>query len=128
MHEQEGWADKTSGQGNGPWRIVLSNGGRPRSGSPTKESERRSSGSGRRTARCAGSPGRLHWTTRGSGALVGMDHTDPKVVALFGNQMRIETLPPYTAFGLPGDSGSLVVKKRGSRAVGLYFAGPPGGE
>ena len=60
-------------------------------------------------------------------ALVGMDHGDPSVVALFENQMRIESIPPYSAFGLGGDSGSLVVDKSKVEAVGLYFAGPPSG-
>jgi hypothetical protein len=61
-------------------------------------------------------------------ALVGMDHSDPSVVALFENQMRIEAIAPYPAIGLGGDSGSLVVSKEAAVAVGLYFAGPPGGE
>lgn len=60
-------------------------------------------------------------------ALVGMDHSDPNVVALFENQMRIERIPPYHAIGLGGDSGSLVVKKDERKAVGLYFAGPDSG-
>lgn len=60
-------------------------------------------------------------------ALVGMDHNDPSVVALFQNQMRIEAIPPYRSIGLGGDSGSLVVEKSRIRAVGLYFAGPPSG-
>lgn len=60
-------------------------------------------------------------------ALVGMDHNDPSVVALFENQMRIERVAPYAAIGLGGDSGSLVVRQDESVAVGLYFAGPPGG-
>jgi hypothetical protein len=61
-------------------------------------------------------------------ALIGMDHSNPSIVALFQDQMRIERRPPHTAFGLGGDSGSLVVKKSSRQAVGLYFAGPPGGE
>jgi hypothetical protein len=60
-------------------------------------------------------------------ALIGMDHSDPSVVALFEGQMRIETVAPYPSFALPGDSGSLVVKKETATAVGLYFAGPPNG-
>jgi hypothetical protein len=60
-------------------------------------------------------------------ALVGMDHSDPSVVALFENQMRIERIDPYPAFGLGGDSGSLVVSKDNPLAVGLYFAGPGSG-
>jgi hypothetical protein len=60
-------------------------------------------------------------------ALVGMDHSDPSLVALFEGQMRIETVVPYPSFALPGDSGSLVVKKDAPTAVGLYFAGPPNG-
>jgi hypothetical protein len=60
-------------------------------------------------------------------ALIGMDHNDPSVVALFENQVRIERTPPYLEFGLGGDSGSLVLGKSDSEAVGLYFAGPPGG-
>jgi hypothetical protein len=60
-------------------------------------------------------------------ALVGMDHSDPNVVALFENQMRIERSAPYPTIGLGGDSGSLVVMKEETKAVGLYFAGPPSG-
>jgi hypothetical protein len=60
-------------------------------------------------------------------ALVGMDHNDPSVVALFENQMRIEVIAPFPAFGLGGDSGSLIVTATGRRAVGLYFAGPESG-
>jgi hypothetical protein len=61
-------------------------------------------------------------------ALVGMSHTDPSIVALFDNQFRIEVSPPYPAFGLGGDSGSLVVHGASQKAVGLYFAGPPSGD
>lgn len=60
-------------------------------------------------------------------ALVGMDHSNPNVVALFENQMRIEVIAPFAAFGLGGDSGSLIVTGAGRRAVGLYFAGPESG-
>jgi hypothetical protein len=60
-------------------------------------------------------------------AVVGMDHNDPTVVGLFQNQLRIETTSTYPAFGLGGDSGSLVVQKSSATAVGLYFAGPPNG-
>jgi hypothetical protein len=60
-------------------------------------------------------------------ALVGMDHNNPDIVALFQDQMRIERIPPYTAIGLGGDSGSLVVQKANLSAVGLYFAGPESG-
>lgn len=60
-------------------------------------------------------------------ALVGMDHSDPSVVARFVNQMRIEAAAGYPAIGLGGDSGSLVLKKASRKAVGLYFAGPPDG-
>jgi hypothetical protein len=60
-------------------------------------------------------------------ALVGMDHSDPSVVALFENQMRIERSAPYPTIGLGGDSGSLVVMKEETKAVGLYFAGPLSG-
>ena len=59
---------------------------------------------------------------------VGMDHNDPNIVALFQNQMRIARIAPFPAFGLGGDSGSLVVAKEGLHAVGLYFAGPPAGD
>jgi hypothetical protein len=61
-------------------------------------------------------------------ALIGMDHADPSVVALFDNQIRIEVSPPFAAFGLGGDSGSLVVARNTLQAVGLYFAGPPSGD
>jgi hypothetical protein len=60
-------------------------------------------------------------------ALIGMDHNNPNIVALFEDQMRIERLAPYPAIGLGGDSGSLVVSKTAAEAVGLYFAGPPSG-
>lgn len=61
-------------------------------------------------------------------AIVGMDHADPTVTATFVNQVRIERISPHPAVGLGGDSGSLVVRKDRPRAVGLYFAGPAGGE
>ncbi|MBI3654256.1 MAG: hypothetical protein HY231_24780 [Acidobacteria bacterium] len=60
-------------------------------------------------------------------ALVGMDHNNPAIVALFKEQMRIERIAPYPAIGLGGDSGSLVVMKSQRKAVGLYFAGPSSG-
>jgi hypothetical protein len=60
-------------------------------------------------------------------AVVGMDHNDPSVVALFQNQLRLDRVAPFPSFGLGGDSGSLVVTGEGQRAVGLYFAGPPSG-
>ena len=60
-------------------------------------------------------------------SIVGMDHSDPSVVALFQNQMRIERTGSSTVFGLGGDSGSLVVSRDNRRAVGLYFAGPESG-
>jgi hypothetical protein len=59
--------------------------------------------------------------------LIGMDHGDPSIVALFENQIRIDRLDPYPTFGIGGDSGSLVVMKGEAKAVGLYFAGPPDG-
>jgi hypothetical protein len=60
-------------------------------------------------------------------ALVGMDHANPSLVALFQDQMRIIPNAPHSAFGLGGDSGSLVVHGSLPKAVGLYFAGPHGG-
>jgi hypothetical protein len=60
-------------------------------------------------------------------SLVGMDHSDPSVVALFNGVLRIERDGSSTAFGLGGDSGSLVVERGNRRAVGLYFAGPDNG-
>jgi hypothetical protein len=60
-------------------------------------------------------------------ALIGMDHSDPSLVALFENQLRLERIMPYPAIGLGGDSGSLVMSKEQAQAVGLYFAGPPSG-
>ncbi len=60
-------------------------------------------------------------------ALVGMDHNDPSIVALFDDQVRIERANGFPSFGLGGDSGSLVVSKEGTNAVGLYFAGPSNG-
>jgi hypothetical protein len=61
-------------------------------------------------------------------AVVGMDPSDPSVVAAFTNQMRIAPTSAYPAIGLGGDSGSLVVEQAGQNAVGLYFAGPPAGD
>jgi hypothetical protein len=60
-------------------------------------------------------------------ALVGMDPDNPSHAALFENQMRLERTGRYAAIGLGGDSGSLVVMKEKPKAVGLFFAGPPGG-
>lgn len=60
-------------------------------------------------------------------SLVGMDHNDPSVVALFQNIFRIERAGSSPAIGLGGDSGSLVVERTSRRAVGLYFAGPSNG-
>jgi len=61
-------------------------------------------------------------------AWVDMDHSgDPAKAALFEDQMRIESIDPKMAFGLGGDSGSLVVQKSSPKAVGLYFAGPGDG-
>jgi hypothetical protein len=60
-------------------------------------------------------------------ALVGMDHSDPSIVALFKDQIRISGTPATPAFGLGGDSGSLVLTEDGNQAVGLYFAGPESG-
>ena len=59
--------------------------------------------------------------------LVGMDHNDPSIVARFEDQIRIEPATPFTAFGLPGDSGSVVIGKDSRAAVGLHFAGPDDG-
>jgi len=61
-------------------------------------------------------------------ALVGMDHNDPSIVARFVNQLRINVKAPFSAFGLGGDSGSLVVNQSTHEAIGLYYAGPSGGE
>jgi hypothetical protein len=61
-------------------------------------------------------------------ALVGMDHNDSSIMARFVNQLRINVTPPFSAFGLGGDSGSLVVNQSTRQAVGLYNAGPAGGE
>ncbi|MCY7350067.1 MAG: S1 family peptidase [Cytophagaceae bacterium] len=69
-----------------------------------------------------------HVTDVAYDAMVGMDHGNPNVFAKFENQIRIEAeAPRYAFFGLGGDSGSLVVSKPDKKAVGLYFAGPPGG-
>lgn len=59
--------------------------------------------------------------------LVGLDHNDPNKVGFFEDQLRIQAQSPYPAFGLGGDSGSLVVTKHDDKAVGLYFAGPASG-
>ena len=60
-------------------------------------------------------------------AIVGMDHQDPSIKAVFHSQLRIEAKAPFLVIGLGGDSGSLVIQKSGQKAVGLYFAGPPNG-
>lgn len=60
-------------------------------------------------------------------AIVGMDHTNPNIVARFEDQLRIDGAAPTPVFGLGGDSGSLVVADDGNAAVGLYFAGPDSG-
>ena len=61
-------------------------------------------------------------------SLVGMDHNNPGIVALFQDQLRINVSAPFAAFGLGGDSGSMVVDRKTSEAVGLYNAGPAGGQ
>ncbi len=61
-------------------------------------------------------------------AVVGVDHNDPNLVALFQNQMRIESLAPYSIFASDGDSGSLIVSGTTPEAVGLLCATPPSGE
>jgi hypothetical protein len=61
-------------------------------------------------------------------ALVGMNHEDASIQATFDGQIRIEPVAPFQAIGLGGDSGSLVMDQTSQVAVGLYFAGPPGGE
>lgn len=61
-------------------------------------------------------------------AVVAMDPDDPSRVGLFQNQMRLVPVAPFKAIGLGGDSGSLVVDKSTSQAVGLYFANPSTGE
>ncbi|UVC12748.1 S1 family peptidase [Mesorhizobium onobrychidis] len=60
-------------------------------------------------------------------ALIGMNHSDASIVGLFQNQIRVESIFGALAFGLGGDSGSLVVELGKKRGVGLYFAGPPSG-
>jgi hypothetical protein len=59
-------------------------------------------------------------------ALVGMNHNDPDVVALFESQLRIENAAGKT-FALGGDSGSAIVHGSRPELVGLYFAGPDSG-
>ena len=59
-------------------------------------------------------------------ALVEMD--DAGGEARFVDQVRLVRRAPHRAFGLGGDSGSLVVTAGlAARAVGLYFAGPEDG-
>jgi hypothetical protein len=60
-------------------------------------------------------------------ALVGMGFEDPSIVALFQDQLRIAVAPGSRAFGLGGDSGSLIVMQATPKAAGLYFAGPEDG-
>jgi hypothetical protein len=59
-------------------------------------------------------------------ALIGMDHNDPNVIALFENQLRIVSSSSQP-IGLGGDSGSAVVHRTQNKVVGLYFAGPGSG-
>ncbi len=59
-------------------------------------------------------------------ALVGMDHSDPSIVALFNSQLRLVSTTSQP-IGLGGDSGSAVFHKTQNRIVGLYFAGPSSG-
>ena len=59
-------------------------------------------------------------------ALVGMDHGDPSIVALFENQLRIVSTEGRP-IGVGGDSGSAIVHRKKNEIVGLYFAGPPTG-
>jgi hypothetical protein len=57
--------------------------------------------------------------------IVHMSHSNSAVVALFQGQMRIEGIGNTPAFARSGDSGSLVLN--GTKATGLYFAGPDSG-
>ncbi len=59
-------------------------------------------------------------------ALVGMDHNDSNVIALFENQLRIVSSSAQP-IGLGGDSGAAVVHRTQNKVVGLYFAGPSSG-
>ena len=59
-------------------------------------------------------------------AIIGMDHNDSSVIALFENQLRIVSSSSQP-FGLGGDSGSAVVHRTEDKVVGLYFAGPSSG-
>ena len=59
-------------------------------------------------------------------ALVGMDHDDPEVVAMFENQLRIVS-SGSDPIGLGGDSGSAIFHRTENQVTGLYFAGPPSG-
>ena len=43
------------------------------------------------------------------------------------NQIHIVPAPGYSAFAMPGDSGSVVVAKSAPYAVGLYFSGAADG-
>jgi len=61
-------------------------------------------------------------------SLVGMDHNDSSIVALFQEQLRINVTAPFSAFGLGGDSGSIVLDRDSREVVGLYNAGPTGGQ
>lgn len=58
--------------------------------------------------------------------IVGMDHQNPNILALFEDQIRIDKKQTFPHFGLGGDSGSLVVEDN-NKAIGLYFAGPDSG-
>jgi hypothetical protein len=61
-------------------------------------------------------------------AIVRMDHQDASLKGVFHGQIRIVPGSSYRAIALGGDSGSLVVDLSSQNAVGLYFAGPQGGE
>jgi hypothetical protein len=55
---------------------------------------------------------------------VGMDDFDPRIVAVFENQIRIMASAPSRIFSAGGDSGSLIITRPRKKAVALLFAGP----
>ena len=70
---------------------------------------------------------RFYLVQKLSASLLGPESRIPESIE-GEDQIRIEVAPPHPAFGLGGDSGSLVVTGRGRHPVGLYFAGPPSGD
>lgn len=66
-------------------------------------------------------------TSNSYDACVGLDYRNPRKVAFFEEQIRIEPSGPCRCFAQGGDSGSLIVDRSSNKAIGLYFAGAQDG-